>query len=169
MADNINVTPKRVVCVPKGVLKINVLKMLNKKPMSGSELVEEIKNRTSWTPSSGSIYPLLKRLGKHECIERVNREVKLDVKRFTITDKGRDLLKHQERKVKILSKKFESTIKLWFTMKDFNPKLFKKSIDLFNILFELDSWIKENSSLDSVNEAIEALTMATEKMRNMMI
>jgi DNA-binding PadR family transcriptional regulator len=47
--------------VPRGLLRLLVLKMLNEKPMSGAEISEQIEKQTNghWKPSSGSIYPLL--------------------------------------------------------------------------------------------------------------
>ena len=55
-----NSRKSRSVGVPRGLLKFLVLKMINEKPMSGVEIVEEIEKQTgSWKPSSGSIYPLL--------------------------------------------------------------------------------------------------------------
>ena len=42
----------RTVGVPRGLLKFLVLKMINEKPMSGAEIVEEIEKQTgSWKPS----------------------------------------------------------------------------------------------------------------------
>ena len=50
----------RTLGVPRGLLRFLVLKMLSEKPMSGTEIIEEIQTQTgSWKPSPGSIYPLL--------------------------------------------------------------------------------------------------------------
>jgi hypothetical protein len=47
--------------VPKGFLRHYVLNLLREKPMSGSELMDEIEEETGgrWKPSPGSLYPLL--------------------------------------------------------------------------------------------------------------
>ena len=59
--------------VPKGFLRYQVLELLNEKPLSDSEITNEIEKKTNgcWKPSPGSVYPLLawlqdiKRFKKH--------------------------------------------------------------------------------------------------------
>ena len=85
----------RTVGVPRGLLKFLVLKMINEKPMSGAEIVEEIEKQTgSWKPSSGSIYPLLARL--HE--KGLTKELPTDeqgFKRYSFTDEGKRFFEKQ--------------------------------------------------------------------------
>lgn len=85
----------RTVGVPRGLLKFLVLKMINEKPMSGAEIVEEIKKQTgSWKPSSGSIYPLLARLHK----KGLTKELPTDeqgFKRYSFTHEGKKFFEKQ--------------------------------------------------------------------------
>ena len=85
----------RTVGVTIGLLKFLVLKMINEKPMSGAEIVEEIEKQTgSWKPSSGSIYPLLARL--HE--KGLTKELPTDeqgFKRYSFTDEGKRFFEKQ--------------------------------------------------------------------------
>ncbi|MCS7136732.1 MAG: PadR family transcriptional regulator, partial [Aigarchaeota archaeon] len=52
---------RHMAAVPKGFLRLQVLELLNEKPMSGSEIMSEVERRTNgcWRPSPGSVYPLL--------------------------------------------------------------------------------------------------------------
>ncbi|MCW4013017.1 MAG: PadR family transcriptional regulator, partial [Candidatus Bathyarchaeota archaeon] len=55
--------------VPRGMLRPITLILLNEKPMSGSEIAEEIEYYAEWKPSPGSIYPLLSSLQETGFIE----------------------------------------------------------------------------------------------------
>jgi DNA-binding PadR family transcriptional regulator len=159
--------PKRVLCVPKGILRINVLKLLSKEPMSGSELAEEITRKTAWTPSPGSIYPLLKRLGKQKIIIRYPAEESADMKRFVLTDKGREFLKqHQERK-DLRRRKIKSTIRLWLSMSDFNPQLYEKSVALFDELLNLNFLLGNEKKQDLIDKADKVLETVTLRIRDL--
>ena len=82
--------------VPRGLLRFLVLKMLSEKPMSGTEIAEQINEQTGgrWRPSSGSIYPLLAwMLNKGFTKESIKGEEGL--KRYTFTDEGSKFLNKQ--------------------------------------------------------------------------
>jgi len=85
----------RTVGVPRGLLKFLVLKMINEKPMSGAEIVEEIERQTgSWKPSSGSIYPLLAQLYKKGLTKELPTD-ELGFKRYIFTDDGKKFFEKQ--------------------------------------------------------------------------
>jgi DNA-binding PadR family transcriptional regulator len=70
--------------------------MLSEKPMSGTEIAEQINEQTGgrWKPSSGSIYPLLAwMLNKGFTKESIKGEEGL--KRYTFTDEGSKFLNKQ--------------------------------------------------------------------------
>jgi DNA-binding PadR family transcriptional regulator len=81
--------------VPKGFLRYHVLEGLNQKPMSGSELMEEIHKRTggNWKPSPGSIYPLLAWLQDNAYVKELPTEN--GFKRYELSQSGKDLLEEQ--------------------------------------------------------------------------
>ena len=83
--------------VPKGYLRYHVLEALNQKPMSGSELMEEIGKHTggTWKPSPGSIYPMLAWLQDNLYIKEMPHENGL--KRYELTQAGKDLLEEQTK------------------------------------------------------------------------
>ncbi len=81
--------------VPKGFIRYHVLQALSEKPMSGSELMEQIEKHTggNWKPSPGSIYPLLSWLQDNSYIKELPTENGL--KRYEITQSGKELLEEQ--------------------------------------------------------------------------
>ncbi len=89
---------RHMAAVPKGFLRHQVLELLNEKPMSGSEIMNEIEKRTNgcWKPSPGSVYPLLAWLQDNGYIREAPSE-ESGVKRYTLTDKGRQLLEEQRK------------------------------------------------------------------------
>lgn len=90
---------RRRIGIPKGILRYVVIPLLNQKPMSGSELMEEIEEYTEWKPSPGSIYPLLSQLKDENVIDHYPDEDP-SLKRFNLTEKGRrmlqEIMRHDE-------------------------------------------------------------------------
>jgi DNA-binding PadR family transcriptional regulator len=83
--------------VPKGFLRYHVLEALNQKPMSGSELMEEIHKHTggNWKPSPGSIYPLLAWLQDNSFVKELPTEN--GFKRYELTPSGKEFLDEQTK------------------------------------------------------------------------
>jgi DNA-binding PadR family transcriptional regulator len=94
--------------VPKGFLRLHVLRLLKEKAMSGSEMMEEIEKQTGgrWKPSPGSVYPLLAGLQENSFIQEIPRK-KGDIrKRYKLTEKGEKLF-DQQSELKELQKKLD--------------------------------------------------------------
>jgi DNA-binding PadR family transcriptional regulator len=89
----------RTARVPKGYLRHNVLKLLNEKPMSGSEIITAIKEKTDGRlkPSPGSVYPLLSWL-LDSGYTTVASEQELGVKRYQLTEKGVEFLEEHKKR-----------------------------------------------------------------------
>jgi DNA-binding PadR family transcriptional regulator len=84
--------------VPKGFIRYEVLESLSKKPMSGSEIIDEIESRTDgrWKPSPGSIYPLLAWLQDNGHVKELPIE-QSGMKRYELTQSGRALFSEQKK------------------------------------------------------------------------
>ena len=74
----------------KGLLKFFILKMLNREDMHGYAMMERIEKLSGWKPSPGSLYPALAQLHRGRMI---NIRIRGMRKMYTITQKGRDLVK----------------------------------------------------------------------------
>jgi len=98
---------KHMAMAPKGFLRYRVLKLLNEKPFSGSEIMSEIEKQTDghWIPSPGSIYPLLAWLLEKGYIKEV-AEQNTEMKRYTLTEKGNALLQEHIKTYEELRERF---------------------------------------------------------------
>ncbi|WP_446899128.1 PadR family transcriptional regulator [Clostridium sp. LBM24168] len=87
----------------KGLLPLYVLYILSLGPSSGSDISHKIGNRTTgkWIPSTGGIYPLLKKLEKNKMVEGrwddSNRKIQ---KMYSLTDAGKKELEHKKNLLK---------------------------------------------------------------------
>jgi DNA-binding PadR family transcriptional regulator len=91
-----------------GHLKLIVLKILSKKPMTGYTLMQEIqKTIGGCKPSCGSIYPLLEELSTDKLVV-LNKDGRKKI--YTLSDKGKaELQKFKVEKGKLIN----SIIELW--------------------------------------------------------
>jgi DNA-binding PadR family transcriptional regulator len=155
--------------VPKGFLSYHVLSALNEKPMSGSELMEEISKNTggNWKPSPGSIYPLLALLQDRGYVKELPTEN--GMKRYELTESGKSLLDEQ----KSIMKKFKET--MGFPRPHLRHLFMKmppeKSAEIRDTMkragkamIALSSALQENFSGQAVNEAIAAINEASGKL-----
>lgn len=97
----------------KGLLPIYVLYILSIGPSNGNDISHKISERTRglWTPSTGGIYPLLKKLEKQGYIigEWDNPKKKFQ-KIYTITDAG---LEDFNKKKVLLKSKIEEALEVF--------------------------------------------------------
>jgi len=78
----------------RGDVRAAVLALLAERPMHGYEMIKEIEERSegAWTPSAGSIYPMVQLLEDEGLIRGEEDDGK---RRFTLTDAGR--AEHEEK------------------------------------------------------------------------
>jgi DNA-binding PadR family transcriptional regulator len=156
--------------VPKGFIRYHVLEALNEKPMSGSELMEEIEKRTggSWKPSPGSIYPLLAWLQDNGHVKELPTENGL--KRYELSQSGKSLLEEQKK----IRKKVREEV--GFLPAPFFDTFFMRmppeqtaeigcSIKRLAIsFFHLATTLQEKFSEQALNEALNAVNETSKKL-----
>jgi DNA-binding PadR family transcriptional regulator len=85
--------------IPSGILRYTVLKIFEDGPSYGYEVVSSIEEMTDgyWSPSYGTIYPLIQRLEDKELLRALNADEAEehgldngDRKYFELTEKGRE-------------------------------------------------------------------------------
>jgi len=93
--------------VPKGFLRFYVLKLLSEKPMSGSEVMQEIENmsRGNWKPSPGSIYRLMAWLQERGYVEETPTAEK-GIKRYALTEHGKKFLEESAQGKEEIQRRF---------------------------------------------------------------
>ncbi len=97
----------------KGLLPIYVLFILNNSSSNGNDISNKISERTNglWTPSTGGIYPLLKKLEKDGLVvgEWDNPKKKFQ-KLYSLTPLGKAEF---ENRKSLLKPKFEESLKVF--------------------------------------------------------
>ncbi|RLI77397.1 hypothetical protein DRP05_10235 [Archaeoglobales archaeon] len=127
----------------KGILKLLILKELEKGNATGYDLIKKISIKTSKKPSPGSVYPLLKELTNSGFLS-VRDEGKKKI--YSISEKGKKILKEistQEkeailRKIAVLKESgiiSEDEVDEIFQVVSMKRELWIK-------LFELRNWIQ---------------------------
>lgn len=155
---------KHVAAVPKGFLRYQILELLSDKPLSGSEIMEEIKRRTfgMWRPSPGSIYPLLAWLHGSGYICKVPTQ-ESGVRRYTLTDKGKQFLEEQRkirerlvRRWKVFAPLFLCSLWLRIPSKE-AEKLWEATGNFMRNFFKLCIDLETNFSEEALNEVLRIL------------
>jgi len=152
--------------VPKGFLRYQVLRLLKRRAMSGSEIMEEIGKQTGgrWKPSPGSVYPLLAWLLESGYTDEVPKEKGDYLKRYVLTEKG---MKFFEEHVK-LKERVHDKIE-FFTLNLVNSHSqmteIRKPVRRFvKSLFTLREVLEENPTQQSFKEIGELLDNIAERI-----
>ena len=156
--------------VPKGFIRYHVLEVLNQRPMSGSEIMDEIENQTGgfWKPSPGSIYPLLAWLQDNGYIKEL--PIENGLKRYELTESGKSLFEAQ-KKIKKKVREEGGFLPMPFV----DSLLFKippeKTVEiresirrLVMAFFQLGGRLQEKFSEQTLNEVIKALDETARKL-----
>jgi DNA-binding PadR family transcriptional regulator len=120
-----------------GLLAIYILHSLKKQPKSGYELLSEIKEKCNgeWSPSKGTLYPLLKNLEEERLIRVKSTELRSKTI-YEISSKGN---------------------KLFSEMRE-NREVLREKLLLFNNLFK-DIMGKEKSEVYSLISEIKEISL----------
>ena len=166
---------RHMAAVPKGFLRSRLLKMLDEKPMSGSEIMSEIEKQTNgdWKPSPGSIYPLLAWLQDKGYIKQAP-EQELGTKRYVLTDQGKTFLEEQVKTGEEFGRRhrhfgFGSDFlgPMGFQLNHEEAgELRKATRDLAEALWGLRSRLGKQDSAEAVEEAKKTLEEATKQIED---
>jgi len=99
---------KQTARVPRGYLRYQVLMMLREKPMSGSEIADQIEQETEgeYRPGSGSLYPVLKKLHQSGFTEKLPEEDGLY--RYRLTERGNSFFEEHYDVMQEVRKRLDS-------------------------------------------------------------
>ncbi|MCS7136559.1 MAG: PadR family transcriptional regulator [Nitrososphaerota archaeon] len=161
---------RHMAAVPKGFLRYHVLELLNEKPLSGSEIINEIGRVTGgcWKPSPGSVYPLLAWLQDNGYIEEVPAQ-ESGIKRYTLTAKGKSLLEEQ-RKIRSHFRMEKMTVVppfygLWLHIPpEYAEKINETFRRFFRAIFNLRMSLEEKFSESAMKEALDVLNDTAQKL-----
>ncbi|MCW4021887.1 MAG: PadR family transcriptional regulator [Candidatus Bathyarchaeota archaeon] len=161
---------KHTASVPKGLLRVFVFKLLKEKPMSGSEIMDEVEQETGgqWRPSPGSIYPLLRWLRKNGYAQELPVQ-SAGVKRYVLTDKGVSFLEEHSDFKKLQQKM--APMASWFFLRmglrtEGLEGLQDPIIRLFDALFELRDVLLNDLDEDKLSETEQVLSEVSSRIEN---
>ena len=162
---------RHMAAVPKGFLRYYTLRLLNEKPMSGSEIMSEIEKQTGghWRPSPGSIYPLLAWLQEKGYSTEVPQQ-EPGLKRYTLTEQGKKFFEEHVKRKKELRRRTA-----FFAPPFLGSRLFSHHSEKVRDIVEAgkklvkSSWIlldnlREEYSEEAVARATEILEEAAKKI-----
>jgi DNA-binding PadR family transcriptional regulator len=159
--------PRERIGVPKGLLHHITLDIINREPMSGSELMDEIEYYTDWRPSPGSIYPVLSKLEKEGLIEIVESE-DLSLKRYALTPTGRTVVEdHRRHAYPHVKSRFHSLQKTYWILFEGMPEdVFKVFSILLETVEKTPSLLKSSPEASSkMQEVLRETTKKIEEIR----
>lgn len=165
---------RHMASVPKGFLKYTVLKLLDKEPLSGSEIMNKIESKTEghWKPSPGSIYPLLAWLqDKGYTNEASDQEP--GMKRYTLTDEGRTFLEEHVKRKKEIRERFSAfgpqfQCSPWFnSVPEETKELLKAGKSFLEANWKLMDNLRGKYSEEVATQAKEILKQGTEKLNEL--
>jgi DNA-binding PadR family transcriptional regulator len=161
--------------VPKGFVRYRVLEALNEKPMSGSELMNEIEKQSGgfWKPSPGSIYPLLSWLRDNGSIKEL--PAKNGLKRYELTENGKPLLAEQRKirkqlreEVGFLPAPFFDNLLMKISpekKKEIHNSVRKLAIAFFKLGTTLQEKVSEQA-IDDVNRVLDETTRKLDEIND---
>lgn len=165
--------PKMPHSVPRGLLQYLILKTLQSKPMTGTEIMKAFEKRSNeiiqtidahsegaWKPSPGSIYPLLKKLNAAGFIEPVEVQSKI----YKLSEDGEAHLKEFHEKKGDLTHKARLGRMLWLQFLDpidqmhFHLVALHKGVEFLTQLVNALTSTERETLRIHVEELIENLT-----------
>ena len=152
--------------VPKGFLRYQLLKKLNQKPMSGSEIMSELENETRgyWRPSPGSIYPLLAWLQDQNLIKEAE-PTEPGIRRYALTDSGKSFLESERKSRDEINKHMQNLGNMWFGLNRENGLAWRVARDFFRASRDLHHELRREHSKEAVEQAKESLEKVTRQIQ----
>ncbi len=141
----------------KGILKLLILKELEKSEATGYKLIQRISTKTCKKPSTGSVYPLLRELANAGFLDvRIDGNKKI----YSLSQKGKAVLEEASKREKeVILKKIEVLKASGIIHEDeANEMLQFISVrrELWLKLFELRNWLQFLNAITKVLEKSES-------------
>jgi DNA-binding PadR family transcriptional regulator len=160
--------------VPRGFIRYYVLRMLSEKPMSGSEIIQHVEEKSGgrWRPSPGSVYPLLAWLQENKYIKEVPAE-EPGIKRYALTDDGKKFLEEHEKRRSKMEERFKSFgpgsffEPPWLNAPEHIKAVVKADVELHGTLWKLRRTVAEEDGEETASKVVEILKEATRKIEEL--
>jgi DNA-binding PadR family transcriptional regulator len=145
------------------MLRHITLIMLKNKPMSGSEIAEEIESYMDWKPSPGSIYPLLSSLQEDDLITH-NEDSDPTLKRFSLTEKGKcELEAHRSHDQEIKNRSKNIRKIYWRLLKGMPENVYESFVELQD---QIEETYNKITDLERFTSILDYTTNELKKLEN---
>lgn len=133
-----------------GFLAIYVLYSIKKNPKTGYEILSEIKQKCGdkWSPSKGTIYPLLKQLEEENLI-RIKKVGSRSKNVFEISPKGKKFVSSMRKERQKLREKFSHFKNL------FADIMGEENMNIASLLLEIKETSLTKTKKDEVKKILE--------------
>jgi len=156
--------------IPRGILKVLILKLLSEKPMHGYEIMEYLEKKLKWRPSAGSIYPKLQEMEFEGLIEVSEEKVGGKIKKvYSLTERGKkEFEKYKETKKEINEfasnwiEKFSNILACCYPIKGELSKVFVEIGKMKSELLKLSAK-KAKEALKIIEQARKKIEKISEK------
>jgi DNA-binding PadR family transcriptional regulator len=151
--------------VPKGFLRYQLLRRLDEKPMSGSEIMTELENETKgyWRPSPGSIYPLLAWLQDQNLIKEAE-QTDPGIRRYTLTESGKAFLQTETNSREEINKHLQNIGNMWYGLHR-GAQAGGHARELFRAVRDLHHELRKEHSKERLDEAKKEMQEVTKKIQ----
>jgi len=146
--------------VPRGMLRHIGLQILKQRPMSGSEIVDQIEEYTDWRPSPGSIYPLLAGLQEENLIHPFE-DSDPSLKRFELTKEGLKMVNEMIEHDPHLKNRQHSIRKMyWKLHMGMSESLYSSFGNLMNAIEIVYALVRDNPDASArLGSALDSATL----------
>ena len=143
--------------------------LLDEKPMSGSEIIQEIEKQTDgcWKPSPGSIYPLLAWLRDGGYLNKAPKQ-EVGMKRYILTDRGKAFLGEHLKRRREFPRRFRFFAPpMWFQFYPEKSRGLREATRRLTLaVWNFRDRLQQEHSETEAKEAKEALEEAAKKIES---
>ena len=142
----------------QGILSIYILHSVKEEPKTGYDVIAEIKEKTEgiWTPSKGTIYPLLKHL-KEEKLISIKQIGSRSKQIFMITNEGKKTLSNAKKHGRQMEENFLKFRKLISEIGEFKNEEIVELLYNIRMLSISKSKIKEDEVRNILDNCVNDL------------
>lgn len=134
--------------IPRGLLRILIVRLLHHHEMTGTDIMRHFRERSEgeWSPSPGSIYPLLASLEEEGFIETVKTEGRS--KTYRLSDEGRSQIEIFQKRRNDVEHKARLNRMIWIQMLEPYDRANFHASGIFHAIDDLGEAAAELSSSD---------------------
>ncbi|MFW9843677.1 MAG: PadR family transcriptional regulator [Candidatus Thorarchaeota archaeon] len=155
---------KQTARVPRGYLRYQVLMMLKEKPMSGSEIAEQIENETDgeYRPGSGSLYPVLKKLNESGFTEKL--PVEDGVYRYRLTERGTSFFDEHYDVMQEVRKKLDAVEFPFTSLFQSNPQFRTYFMRITKVMTAISEFLEMDSNPELVKRIEKVVSRSADEL-----